>query len=117
MFTLVFFCVFQLSAQDNQGILFGRVIDDSKSELANAIIVITSHIQNSFERRVISKSDGTYQISNLPAGVYSVRIWHMGYKEFYRKKIRIKEGKKELNAKMRNTPPVKLGLPTDKHFL
>lgn len=101
----------ELSAQENSGILSGQVTDGSKSGLANATIVMTSCSQNSYERKVTSKRDGTFQITSLPAGLYSVRIWHAGFKEFYKKKIRIKEGNKELNIKMRTTPPVKRGKP------
>jgi len=64
-----------LGAQDSTGAVTGQVVDGTTQQpLANVEVAIagTPH-------RMLSRNDGSFVISGLPAGIYRVRATRIGY--------------------------------------
>lgn len=76
---LLSFTTLITSAQDLQtkGSIRGTVTDPSGSVVSGATVVISGATG---ERTITTGSDGTYEVSNLAPGTYSVRIEQAGFK-------------------------------------
>ncbi|HEY6172201.1 MAG TPA: DUF2012 domain-containing protein, partial [Candidatus Kapabacteria bacterium] len=67
-----------------QGIVKGKVTDAGTAEvLPSATVALTpSGTPNAKKIGAISKKDGSYQISDVPAGSYQMKVTYVGYKAF-----------------------------------
>lgn len=85
-------------AQVTTGKLIGTVTDGSGSGVSGATIVITDN-QTGRDRTVVSNSDGTYQVSQLEFGIYTVKVTANGFKTFTATELKIDAGREySLNA-------------------
>ena len=57
------------------GILSGRIVDDSKLPLAGATIIIDD------VRATVSDEDGNYALLKLESGTYTVTVYYIGYED------------------------------------
>ncbi len=74
-FTLLFCLFFSISLNAQNGVLSGRVIDESKLPLTGATIIIDEI------RGTSTDVNGYYSILNVPAGEYSARVSFIGYED------------------------------------
>lgn len=66
----------QLRAQVTTGTITGRVVDSaSQTGIANVNVVIMGG-----QRGALSREDGGFTLSNVPAGAYTVRVSRIGYR-------------------------------------
>jgi TonB-dependent starch-binding outer membrane protein SusC len=66
----------QLRAQGTTGIITGRVVDSASAQgIANVNVVIMGG-----QRGTLSREDGGFTLSNVPAGTYTVRASRIGYR-------------------------------------
>jgi iron complex outermembrane receptor protein len=64
-----------LGAQESTGSITGRVVDSASTQpLANAIVSVEGT-----DRRAITRENGTYTISSVPAGTHTLRARRIGY--------------------------------------
>ncbi len=79
LFTLSFFLFINCFAQgNNPGIIAGNVMDDKKKALEGATIDLIS-FKDSLDRQTIrSGKDGDFSFSNIPLGLYKLRISYVG---------------------------------------
>jgi TonB-linked SusC/RagA family outer membrane protein len=64
-----------LGAQESTGSISGRVVDSASAQpLANATIAV-----DGTDRRAVTRADGGYTISLVPAGTQTVRVRRIGY--------------------------------------
>lgn len=85
-------------AQSTSGKLIGTVADTSGSAVSGATVVVTDN-QTGKERTVVTNSDGTYQVSQLEFGTYTVKITASGFKTFTANELKIDAGREySLNA-------------------
>src|SRR6476620_10286464 len=85
-------------AQGTSGKLIGTVADGSGSAVSGATVIVTDN-QTGKERTVVTNSDGTYQVSQLEFGTYTVKITASGFKTFTANELKIDAGREySLNA-------------------
>ncbi len=84
----------------SQGIIIkGKVIDKSTGEPLPYADVHLIEIK----KGTITKSDGTFSITGVPAGEYTIEVSYVGYKRFY-KKVNVKSDEiVELNIELEQT--------------
>src|SRR5688572_14371407 len=68
--------------------IFGSVIDGSGAVVPGATITATNG-RTAFERVTVSDANGTYAISQLPVGVYTVRAELAGFKTFLQEGVQV----------------------------
>src|SRR5688500_11979980 len=68
--------------------IFGTVSDASGSVLPGATITATN-AQTALERVTVSDGNGTYAISQLPVGVYTVKAELPGFKTFLQERVQV----------------------------
>jgi hypothetical protein len=78
-------------AQSNTGRLVGSVSDPSGVIPGATIVVIDN--QTGKERTIVASDDGTYSVSQLDVGTYTVRITAPGHKTFTATDVKIDIGK------------------------
>lgn len=84
LLSITFLMAIGAGASFAQGIVKGKVTDAGTAEvLPSATVALTpSGSPNAKKIGAISKKDGTYQISDVPAGSYQMRVTYVGYKAF-----------------------------------
>jgi hypothetical protein len=60
-------------AQQTESRITGRVLDDSKAAMPGVTVTVQAS-QTGAVRSLVSESDGTYTVTNLPPGSYTVRF-------------------------------------------
>lgn len=93
VFAMLALCLFAASAfaQSNTGRLVGTVSDPS-GVIPGATIVVTDN-QTSKERTIVASDDGTYTVSQLDPGNYTVKVTAAGHKTFTATDVKIDVGK------------------------
>jgi hypothetical protein len=76
--TALLFCISQASAQSEFGTIRGIVRDSAKNPLAGVVVTAT-RLEDSTTRTTMSTTDGSYQISDVPPGMYSVMAEKPGF--------------------------------------
>jgi hypothetical protein len=71
-------CTLQSSAQQTLGSLNGTVLDPSGAAIGGATVSVTNAAINVTETTTTQKT-GSFQIFNLPIGVYSIKVSHDGF--------------------------------------
>lgn len=71
--------------------IFGTVTDSSGAVVPGATLVVT-HLETRVFRETISSSAGTYVVSQLAIGTYSVRAELSGFKTFLQENVRVQVG-------------------------
>ncbi len=77
---LCFGCESRLAAQATSGNLVGSVTDPSGALVPGATVEVTNTATN-VKNTTRTDADGHYQIENLPAGTYDIRVQHAGFNE------------------------------------
>src|SRR4051812_34964302 len=71
----ILLCAAQIGAQEATGTIRGTVIDSaSKQALTNVSVTVEGT-----SRRTITRADGTFDLSEVPAGSQSVRVRRIGF--------------------------------------
>jgi hypothetical protein len=78
-------------ASNDNGSLKGLVVDGKHMAVAGATITIKDP-KSGFTRSVTIKEDGSYRISSIPVGTYTVTITKDGYEPFVQEGVRIQIG-------------------------
>jgi hypothetical protein len=78
---LLWVFVFRVVAQSTTGSIVGTVTDPSGALVPNATITVTDMGTNS-ETRTTTDQTGTYVVTPLPIGLYSVSVEAKGFKKF-----------------------------------
>jgi len=79
------------SAQSQFGTITGMVRDQAKTPLAGAIVTATK-LDDSTAQTTVSSIDGSYQISNVPIGMYSVMAEKEGFSQVVVSSLQISPG-------------------------
>jgi hypothetical protein len=98
------FCIFLLAAATLWGqgsvTIFGTITDSTGAVLPN-IAVTAANTQTGAVRQTVSTAAGTYVISQLPVGTYSVRVEASGFKTFVQDNIRAQmDENRQVNIQM-----------------
>ncbi|HET9741574.1 MAG TPA: carboxypeptidase regulatory-like domain-containing protein [Terriglobales bacterium] len=80
LFSFVAFLPATLVAQQTFGTVTGKVADASGAVVQNADVTITNN-GTGLQQSVHSKGDGSYSVSDLPIGTYTVTVNHAGFKK------------------------------------
>jgi hypothetical protein len=89
VFTLLFFSgAGQLRAQVLYGSITGIVHDASEAAVAGATITITN-TQTNFTRQGTTNEIGSYNLTAIPAGVYSLRVNKDGFAPFTQEQVAV----------------------------
>ncbi len=67
-------------ATSDQGVVAGNLLDEKKNAIAGASVEITLLKDSGFKKGTVSDKDGGFQFSQLPMGVYSLKISSIGFK-------------------------------------
>jgi carboxypeptidase family protein/TonB-dependent receptor-like protein len=67
-----------LSAQQTESRIVGRLVDDSSGALPGATVTVTSK-QTGAVRTAVSEDDGSYAVTNLGPGAYTVQVDLSGF--------------------------------------
>ncbi len=62
-----------LAAQQTESRIVGRLLDDSKAALPGVTVTVTSK-QTGAVRTAVTDADGSYVVTNLSPGVYTVQF-------------------------------------------
>ena len=76
------------AAQESTGSISGDVTDPSGAAVPRATIVVTS-VQTGIARKETSNASGSFVVTNLPVGDYSLTAEAAGFKKFEATKIRL----------------------------
>lgn len=68
-------CASQLGAQESTGTISGRVIDSASTQPLTSVTVAVEGT----ERRALTRADGSFTITLVPAGTHQVRARRIGY--------------------------------------
>ncbi len=79
---LLLCCLIPLRAQELAGTISGTVTDTTGAVIPNATVTITQEGVNGASRTVQTDSRGTYTVTNLPAGNYTVKISATGFEAY-----------------------------------
>jgi hypothetical protein len=97
---MLMFCLFAVSAfaQTSAGNLVGTVLDQNGGSVAGATVEITDNATGKI-RTVQASDEGTFNIPQLDAGKYTVKITAKGFKAYTATELKIDVGKQySLNA-------------------
>src|SRR5215471_14730749 len=75
----VLLIVSSLLAQSGTGTLSGKVSDNKGNAVPNAAVTVTNTTNNS-SLKVLSRADGTFTVSPVSAGTYTIEVESAGYK-------------------------------------
>ena len=92
-FLLLFICFSVLSAQEQSGFLEGRVLDSLGYPIENANVTLSSNSLQGTKGTVTNKY-GDFYTYKVPAGIYEVRISHIGKQTIIFQNVVIQLGKK-----------------------
>lgn len=67
------------AAQQTESRISGRLVDESKGALPGVTVTVTSQ-RTGVVRTVVSEGDGTYVVTNLAPGAYTVQVELAGFK-------------------------------------
>ncbi|HVJ09657.1 MAG TPA: TonB-dependent receptor [Acidisarcina sp.] len=81
-------CVASLSAQTFRGTILGTVTDTTGAPVPGAKVTVHSS-ENGIDRQVLSSSDGTYSVPELPNGTYNVTVEQQGFATFVAKSVSV----------------------------
>ena len=87
---ILLFCV-SLSAQSNQGRIFGTVRDQSGGVIAGATVTVTDVLKG-VTRTLTTDESGDYSAPNLDPSIYRVRVEFKGFRSFDREGLVIGVG-------------------------
>jgi hypothetical protein len=93
VFAVLALCLFAASAfaQSNTGRIVGTV-SDASGVIPGATVVVTDN-QTAKERTIVASDDGTYSVSQLDPGTYTVVITAAGHKTFTATDVKVDVGK------------------------
>lgn len=96
---LLLFVAAAALAQDTTGKIIGSV-SAPDGAIPGATVVVTDN-QTGKERTVVAKDNGTFEVSQLEFGTYTVKITASGYKTFIATEVKIDAGREyPLNAQL-----------------
>jgi hypothetical protein len=72
------------------GMINGRVLDPAGASIPGSTITVTN--QKGMERNAISNEDGFFEVTNLEAGLYTVRVEQAGFKAVLIQNIEVRIG-------------------------
>lgn len=78
----------QASAQVLYGSIVGNVVDPISAVVPTASIAVVEQ-NTGFSRAGVTDVNGTYQLVNLPPGIYTLKVTKPGFKTFERRDIRV----------------------------
>src|SRR5438034_8079430 len=81
-----------LGAQQSTSEVRGRVLDAQQAVLPGATVIVTNQETGTF-RQTVSNNDGTYFISALPPGSYTLTVELPSFKKYARKDVRLDLGR------------------------
>lgn len=87
-------CVTVGKAQSATATIVGTVIDPQGALVAGATVV-ARNVETGIERTTKSTSEGLYRFSNLPPGVYDVRVEAQGFARGEAKAVRVQVGEQK----------------------
>ena len=90
-FTCVLLLPNTLVAQQVNASLAGTVTDSQKSVIAGASVTVAS-APLAVERSATTNADGYFIVTNLPVGVYQVKVVAQGFKTFLQENVKIDVG-------------------------
>jgi len=80
---IAFFCLVCISAhaqgQEKTGSLSGTIVDTISHNLTKATITLTDAKDTTKKRQTLSDDKGKFLFSDLPIGLYSIRVSYLGY--------------------------------------
>ena len=69
--------------------IFGTVTDASGAVVPGATITVTN-VQTAFDRVTVSDANGSYAISQLPVGLYTVKAELTGFRTFVQERVQVR---------------------------
>ena len=101
---LLCLCIFLFAAATLWGqgsvTIFGTITDSTGAVLPNIAVTVTN-TQTGAVRQTVSTAAGTYVVSQLPVGTYSVRVEASGFKTFVQDNIRAQvDENRQVNIQM-----------------
>ena len=84
-------------ANNDSGSLKGSIVDGQQVAVAGATVTV-KNTTTGFSRTVTVKDDGSYRLSSLPVGTYTVTIAKEGFEPTEQQNVRIQIGTTNLNA-------------------
>ncbi len=91
LLALTIFCAIPVSAQQINGTLSGRVLNEREEVIPGAFITIES-TELSFKRVTTSNEEGYFIVLNLQVGTYKVTIKATGFGDFMQENIKLDIG-------------------------
>ena len=77
---VIVLAVLQVGAQSSpMGVLMGNVMDDRSKALASATVELTALQNGEIKKTVVTDKDGAFQISNIPFGMYNLKVSFVGF--------------------------------------
>src|SRR5512143_1531701 len=93
VFVVLFVLVAGLAyAQSEKATLRGTVTDQSGAIVPGADIVVTDLVTNVEVRKLLSDSNGNYEIPDLKPGTYRVRVGMTGFRAFVADSLKLDGG-------------------------
>ncbi len=81
--TLLLLCIpSAMKAQELQGTINGTVTDSSGAVIPNAAVTISQNGVNGVSRTIQTNTSGSYTVTNLPAGNYTVSVTAPGFQTY-----------------------------------
>src|SRR5215471_13155915 len=90
---LIVLCLVTAKAQSGQAELTGQIHDQNGAAIANAQIKVTSLATNQTVN-AIATEEGTYTVTNLKPGLYSIAVDATGFKQTLREQIKLSTGER-----------------------
>ena len=79
---LIVGCPMLMRGQELQATLVGTVTDPSGAVIPNATVTISQNGVNGLARTIQTNARGSYTVTNLPAGTYTVKVEANGFKTY-----------------------------------
>src|SRR6266542_1145706 len=92
LLSFLILCASLALAQSNSGTLTGKITDNSGAGVPNAPVTVTE-VSTGASQRVLTAPDGSFTISNLPAGTYRVETEVAGFRRSSISNIELLAGK------------------------
>ena len=91
--SLVGLCLITVNGQSGQAELTGQVNDQNGAIVANANVKVTALATNQ-TINAITTEEGTYTVTNLKPGLYSIAVDAAGFKQTLREQIKLSTGER-----------------------